>query len=440
MSKTKKWSIWIFVILAFVGGIIWYVKSKKPITTYTTAEVTKGTLAQTVSVTGDLVAQDEITLNFELGGRVNKVFVKESDQVAAGDKIATLTDATLQKQVDQAKASLDQVIATSGTNNDTLREAKVSLDNAENTLDQTESLNDQNISAAKQTVENAENYYADTLAYYNSLSEGAAKLQAKPTLTAAENALNSAKQALKVANEQTDLSEISAENAVDSAKARVETVESDYARNARNAQVASARAVYDIALINLSKATLVSPVNGIITEINNKPGEILGTGVIKETFSRVMSLDMIIQSQVPESDIVKIKLGQHAKVTFDALTSEDIFDAEIIEIDPASTDVQGVVYYNIKLKLNTVDVRVKPGMSLNVDISTAEKNDVVMVPSRAVKTEDDGKKKYVDVLKADGITTEKVYVETGLEGDEGMIEIKSGLKGGEKVVTFQSVK
>lgn len=438
MAKTKKIIIWLVLIFAVIGSIVWYVKSKKPVTTYTTAEAVKGSLAQTVSVTGDLVAKDEITLNFELGGRVSKVFVKESDKVAAGDKIATLTDATLQKQVDQAKAGLDQAIATSGTSNDTLREARVALENADNTLDQTESLNDQNVSAAKQAVENAQNYYDDTKAYYDSLSEGAAKLQAKPTLTAAENSLNSAKQALKTVNEQADLSEISAENVVDSAKARIKTVESNYAKNARNAQVAAAEAVYEMAILNLNKAVLISPVNGIITEVNNKPGEILGTGVIKETFSRVMSLDYVIQSKVPESDIVKVKLGQHAKITFDALTSDDIFDGEIIEIDPASTNVQGVVYYNIKLKLNTVDIRVKPGMSLNIDIRTAEKNDVVSIPSRAIKTE--GNKKFVDVLNADGITTAKVYIETGLEGDEGMVEVKAGLKGGEKVVTFQVTK
>ncbi len=438
MAKKKKIIIWVAIIVAVVVGIVLFVKGKKPVTTYTTAEAVKGNLAQTVSVTGDLVAKDEITLNFELGGRVSKVFVKESDKVAAGDKIATLTDATLQKQVDQAKAGLDQAIATSGTSNDTLREAKVALDNADNTLEQTESLNDQNISASEQAVENAQKFFDDTKAYYDSLSDGAAKLQAKPTLTAAENSLNSAKQALKTVKEQADLSKISAENAVDSAKARVKTVESEFAKKARNAQVASAQAVYDMALLNLNKATLISPVNGIITEVNNKPGEILGTGVIKETFSRVMSLDYVIQSQVPESDIVKIKLGQRAKITFDAFTVDDIFDGEIIEIDPASTDVQGVVYYKIKLKLNTLDVRVKPGMSLNIDINTAEKNDVIMIPNRAIKIENN--KKFVDVLKVDGITTEKVFIETGLEGDEGMVEVKSGLKGGEKVVTFQVTK
>lgn len=435
MAKKKKWIIWIVIIVALIGGIVLYVKSKKPVTTYTTANATKGNLAQTVSVTGDLVAQDEITLNFEIGGRVSKVFVKESDKVAAGDKIATITDATLQKQVDQAKAVLNQAVANSGTNNDTLREANVTKDNAENTLGQTKDLNDQNISAAKKSVDNAQNYYDDTKDAYE--SDGS-KISAKPTLTAAENSLNAAKEALKTAQEQASLSKINAENAVDSADARVKTVQSDYAKNARNAQIAQAQAGYDMAILNLAKATLVSPVNGTITEVNNKPGEILGTGVIKETFSRVMSMDMIIQSKVPESDIVKVKLGQHAAVNFDALTPDDIFDAEIIEIDPASTNIQGVVYYNIKLKLNTVDIRVKPGMSVNIDIRTAEKNDVIMIPIRAIKIE--GNKKFVDVLKADGITTEKVFIETGLEGDDGMVEAKSGLKGGEKVVTFVVIK
>ena len=434
MSKKKKWIIWGVILVVVIGGVIFYFKNKKPVITYTTADATKGTLAQTVSVTGDLVAKDEITLNFEIGGRVSKVFVKESNQVAAGDKIATLTDSTLQKQVDQAKAGLDQAIATSGSNSDTLREAKVGLDNAEDSFDQTKKLNDETVASAEQTVENAQKAYDDTLDFYNSN----VSKQNKITLTNAENALASAKQALKTAKEQTDLSEISADNAVSSAKARVKTVESDFARNARNAQVASARAVYDMALLNLNKAVLISPVNGIITEVNNKPGEILGTGVIKEAFSRVMSLDMIIQSQVPESDIVKVKLGQHASVTFDALTPEDIFDAEIIEINPASTNVQGVVYYDIKLKLNTLDARVKPGMSLNVDIKTAEKSEVVMIPSRAIKIEEN--KKYTEVLKADNVTIEKVYVETGLEGDDGMVEVKKGLNGGEKVVTFQVTK
>lgn len=433
MSKTKKILIWSVVAVAVVVGIVFYSKSKKPEIAYTTVDATRGKLTQTVSVTGDLVAENEITLNFELGGRVSKVFVKESDQVAVGDKIATLTDANLQKQVDQAKAALDQAVAGSGSNNDTLREAKVAKENAENTLDETKDLNDESVSAAKQTVENAEKYLTDAQALYDGSSTPTNKL----TLTTAQNNLEAAKKAFNVAQQQAQLSKTNAENTLETAKAKVETVESNYALRARNAQVAGARAAYELALINLNKATLISPVNGIITEVNNKPGEVLGTGVIKEAFSRVMSLDMIIESKVPESDVVKVKLGQKAKVTLDALSENDIFEGEVIEIDPASTTIQDVVYYTIKLKLINTDSRIKPGMSANIDVATAEKNDVVMVPMRAIKTEDD--KKYVEILLADN-ATKKVYVETGLQGDEGMIEIKSGLSGGEKVVTFVATK
>jgi len=193
MAKTKKILIWIGVAVLIVIGIVVYFKSKKPVTTYTTSDVTRGTLAQTVSVTGDLVAKDEITLNFELGGRVSKVFVKTSDQVASGDKIATLTDASLQKQVDQAQAVLDQAIANAGSNSDTLREAKVSRDNAENTLDDTKNLNDQSIDAAQQAVDNAEKYYNDAKDFY----DGTPTSQNKLTLTTAENSLDSARESLK---------------------------------------------------------------------------------------------------------------------------------------------------------------------------------------------------------------------------------------------------
>jgi HlyD family secretion protein len=433
MSKTKKWTIWIIILVVIIGAVVFYIRSKKPVTTYTSADVTRGTLAQTVSVTGDLMAQDEITLNFELGGRVSKVYVKKNDKVAAGDKIAILTDSTLQKQLEQARAGLEQAIAQTGSSNDALREAKVAKENAENTLTQTKSLNDQSVTAAEKAVESAQKYYDDSLDYYNS----SPSKQLKVSLTAAENSLNGAKESLKVANEQSDLSKVNAESAVETVKAKIKTIESEYSKDSENAQVAGAKAAYDIANLNLARATLISPVNGIITEVNNKPGEILGTGVIKESFSRVMSLDLLIESKIPESDIVKVKLGQKAKITFDSLTADDIFEGEIIEIDPASTTIQDVVYYVIKLKLNNVDLRIKPGMSANVDVSTSQKDNVIIAPLRAVKTE--GKKKFVDVLLADS-TIKKVYVETGLEGDDGMVEIKSGLSGGEKVVTFVTTK
>lgn len=175
---------------------------------------------------------------------------------------------------------------------------------------------------------------------------------------------------------------------------------------------------------------LVSPIDGKIIKKNFEAGENV---IANSTVVTVAQGEMQIKANVPESDVVKVKTGQKAQITFDALTEEDKFQGEIIEIDPASTVIQDVVYYSVKLKINNLDDRIKPGMSANVDIRTAERDGVLMIPIRAIKTE--GQNKFVDILK-DNNQTEKVKIVTGLEGDEGMVEVKSGLAEGDKVVTF----
>jgi multidrug efflux pump subunit AcrA (membrane-fusion protein) len=142
-----------------------------------------------------------------------------------------------------------------------------------------------------------------------------------------------------------------------------------------------------------------------------------------------------VKADVPESDIVKIALGQKADIKLDAFMAQDVFEGEVIDIEPASTIIQDVVYYKVKFRIINYDPRIKNGMSADLDIKTAEKKNVVFAPLRAVKTENGGK--YVEVLKDEknGVT-EKITVTTGMEGNDGMVEIKSGLKGGEKVVTL----
>lgn len=428
MFKYKKTIVFI-LILIFAGGYFFYSRSKKAKVEYTTATVEKGNLSQTVSATGDLKDDSEIVLNFELGGRINKVFIKKGNKVAAGDSIAMLDNINLSGQVAAAKATLEKAIADAGSNDDAIREAEVSVENAENYLDETEDLEKQKVEAADTALDNAKDYYDDALDFYNDSPNKTNKL----TLTAALNSKKAAEESLNTAKKSRDLSITSAENSLDSAKARLKTTQSDFTINSRNALIDNAKAGYDIALNNLSKAVLKAPVTGTIVEVNNKVGEILGTGVIKESFARIIADDFIIESNIPESDIVKLKLGQKAKITFDALPSGEEYEAELIEVNPAETVIQDVIYYGIKLKLSVVDQRLKPGMSANVDVRTNEKMDVLMIPLRAIKTR--GGEKFVDILRGDN-TIQEVKITTGLEGDGGMIEVKSGLKEGESVVTF----
>lgn len=207
-------------------------------------------------------------------------------------------------------------------------------------------------------------------------------------------------------------------------------------REAQKALVRKAEALNRAAGIRVGETYIYSPIAGTIIKRNTDLGEI---AVFNATVLTVAEGELEIEANVPESDIIKVSLGQKADISFDAFPADVIFEAGITKIEPASTVIQDVVYYKIKLKLDNIDERLKAGMSCDVDIKTAEKKNSIAIPLRAVKTE--GDKKYVEILKDEkNNITEKAYVTTGLEGDDGIVEIKSGLNVGDKVITLSSAK
>lgn len=328
MSKFKKTIIWIIIIAAVAGGIYFYLRSKAPKTEYTTETAARGDLAQTVSVTGEIIPENQAELGFQVSGEASRVYVDVGDKVIKGQRLA------------QIKAGIQ---------------------------------------------------IAD--------------------LTQAEKALETQRQTYKDYKEKDD-------------------TYSDEQRRSQRATVEQHEASVQEAKVNLARTILYSPIDGTITQRSIDVGEIVA--VTDTVFTIIGEGGMELRADVPESDIVKAQVGQKADVTFDALPSDEIISAEVTEIDPASTVIQDVVYYRVKLKY-AADPRIKPGMSADINIKTAEKNDVITVPLRAVKTE--GDRQYVEVLKPDN-TVEKIYVETRLKGDEGLVEIVSRLKGGEKIITF----
>lgn len=206
-------------------------------------------------------------------------------------------------------------------------------------------------------------------------------------------------------------------------------------KEAQKAKIRSAETNIDAINAQIRDTKMYAPSDGTVL----KRGVDMYETTVANSPSPVFTIgnpdDLVIETEVPESDIVKVSLGQHANVTLDALPAADVFEASVTEIDPASTVVQDVVNYRVKLKLSNQDDRIKPGMSTNVDIMTAEKENVLMIPARAVHT--DGNQKYVDILTdAKNNITERRNITAGLEGDEGMIEVVSGLMEGDAVVTF----
>jgi RND family efflux transporter MFP subunit len=203
-------------------------------------------------------------------------------------------------------------------------------------------------------------------------------------------------------------------------------------RDAQKAAVQQAEAVVDEISKQFQYASTFAPMDGIVVERNINLGEMAqaGSPIIK----LIQENEMRIEARVPEVNIAEVKIGQKASVKFDAYPDNQRFEAEVIEIDPAPINIQNIAYYIVKMNLKNPDAGFRYGMGCTVYNETSRKDNILMIPKGVI--EKDGDKKFVTILTdAKEKTVEKREVQTGLEGDDGMVEIVSGLKEGDQIVT-----
>jgi RND family efflux transporter MFP subunit len=201
-------------------------------------------------------------------------------------------------------------------------------------------------------------------------------------------------------------------------------------RDAQKAAVQQAEAVVDEISKQFQYASTFAPMDGIVVERNINLGEMAqaGSPIIK----LIQENEMRIEARVPEVNIAEVKIGQKASVKFDAYPDNQRFEAEVIEIDPAPINIQNIAYYIVKMNLKNPDAGFRYGMGCTVYNETSRKDNVLMIPKGVI--EKDGDKKFVTILTdAKEKTVEKREVQTGLEGDDGMVEIVSGLKEGDQI-------
>ena len=197
--------------------------------------------------------------------------------------------------------------------------------------------------------------------------------------------------------------------------------------NLAQAEVNQARANLLQIQEKINKMTLKAPTNGIITGLEKEEGETVQANSI--IVSMISNGSFQIEANISETEIAKVNLNDKSKMTLDALNLDDEFTGQIIEINPAETIVSGVIYYKITCVFDAEDSRIKSGMTVNLDIETDKKENVLYLPYYVIKEENG--RKYVNILEGEEI--KEKTIKTGLEG-ETSIEILEGLKEGENVV------
>lgn len=355
-----------------------------------TATVTRGSLVATVSAAGNVSAPATIDLAFPSSARVTQVSVQVGDVVKKGQVLMQVdtTDLesslrTAQLSLADAQASYDSAKISYDQNPNELVVAKAALDKATVTLQQAQAdydtvawRPDVGMTTQAATLQSATSDYMSALATY------------KMTISSINDI------ALKQAQIKLD----------------------------------EAKLAVDDAQRNLDNETLVAPFDGIVSAVNYGVDDTAsGTAVTVVDLSQLR-----VEVTVSEVDIAKIKVGETAEMTMDALTDKT-YNAKVISISPVGTVTSGVVNYTVALEITNSDEQIKPGMTATLAIEVDRRDNVLLVPTRAVRTQ--GTQKIVTVLSNGEPVSTKVTI--GLS-NESSVEVTSGLQEGDVVALNQT--
>lgn len=485
----------LIIILLIAGINVIYSATHKPV--YETATAEEREFVQEVSVTGKVVAANDVELAFESGGKVSRLSVVAGAKVAKGAILASVGSSDLyasllgaQARQQSAQADLDEVLRGTraselsnledavgfarsdlvlainkaylaaddslrgkidvmyenptgaypnlpsfgnGSIRERLEKKRVEIGNMlekwKKTID-TLSVGGYKDSYHIEAKDNLESMsmFIDELAEASSLfraSESITETEratyianistARTTVNTAISTLASASQALTAAQGDLDLAtEGSTQEEINRAEAAVKSA---------YASVLQAQAA-------LAKTSIAAPFSGTITKIDLRVGEFVSPGT--PVISMISDANFEIESFVPEADIAKVKVGDVGTTTLDAYGDTAPFSVVVTAIDLSETEVEGVATYKTTLQFTATDDRIRSGMTANIDLASETRQGVLSVPQTALISA--AGKRTVLVMGDDGKPVSREVV-TGAIDNAGNIEIKSGIKAGELVVS-----
>jgi HlyD family secretion protein len=476
MFKKNKALLWVLISLIGIAliavGIAAYYQyqtqvaknnqSKEPV--YQTAQVERGDISLTISGTGTLEAGATRDLSFPQVGTVESVNVELGDEVKAGDTLATLKDTEELEQnvadrtleLETAREDLEDLTKNAET---TLADAQINLSSLEKTYQNAQNGLHSKSDSRCENDQTGEYYYkyleAQHTAYqiekglWHKSGSGYGKEYVLQKLQPALRETYLAYINWKYCEGYTEQEIQESEYALQVAKANFEQAEADFEDLKANngvdpeelslaeAKVTLAELKLQIAQDTLSKATLVAPIDGMVSYLAGESGEITGTTTF---ISLIDTSTSYVQAYMDEADLTGITAGCPAVISFDAI-SDRTYDGVVTSINPEIVTVNDYTAVETTVQLSSqaenAGEPLPMGMSATVDMTCNSAEDALLVPADAVQQEEDTNKYYVSVLSSDN-KVEKRYVEIGIQNFT-KTEIRSGLQEGETVILPDTV-
>lgn len=399
-KRKKRLFFFLFVFsLVGVGVAVWWWSRDKgsavdPATL--TTKVMRRDFASSVLATGAVKPQvgAQVRVGARISGKVEKLRANIGDSVRAGQVIAELEKADLQATVGQRQAELD------------LAKAKLAA---------VESLLPREIEKAESDVTRWE----ATLAMSEKDHQRQSKLLPKNAVS--QDDWEKSEERMKVA-----------QAALASARAALDLARKRQVEDRRQAVADIARATQALnnVKVQLSYATLVAPISGVIASVATQEGETVAAGMNSPVFVTIIDLERLeVDAMVDEVDIGKVRVGQKATFTVDSFPARE-FPGKVVAIYPDAILLENVVYYTVVIDIQGNEDKVlRPQMTASATILLDAKTGVLAIPVKAVKRE---RGKNVVYVVKDGQPQPR-EIKVGWK-DGSWIEAVSGLQEGETIL------
>lgn len=464
----------VLLVLVVLGGGGWYAYQRYQTTqaaaeagpSYETITISRGSIASTVNATGNIEPQAELSLAFRTTGRVAQVLVMAGQSVAAGQLLATLDTTDLTLALAQAKVSLEisqaqlaKLIAPPSTNDIAAAQAGVVVAQG-------------GVAGAEAALESAQASYRQLLVGPTEAQRTvnlAQVRQAEANLKRAQQAYNQVKNqpnigelpqsseleqvtvAYEVAKAQAALTEeganqaeiAAARNQIVQAEVQLRQAQSNVVTAQNNlqtllngadvedvrvaqAQVRQAQLSQLQAENSLSSTQLTASTNGVISQVNVRQGELTGA-LPAIVLTNLDSFHMTVL--VDEIDVRQVAVGQPVRLRVDALPDRDL-TGRVTEIAPVANNVSGVIAYEVTVTPDPSDAPLRAGMSATAIITTAQVDNVVLLPNRFIQLDRETDQAFVYKMVNNQPVLQEV--ELGLRNEQES-QILAGLTDGDSV-------
>ena len=445
MIRRKYFLLTILVTLALVGC---QAQTQTKSTAPQTATIQRGNLTATISAAGTVVAQSQVALMFQASGQVKEIDAKVGDKVKAGQVLAKLDATDLEMAVTKAQIALDtskvQLQKTKeGPKPADVESAKASLASAQAAYQAALNkygLSDAQLAVARTDLDKAAATLQRAQLAYNWESNN--WLDADPTKSSQKTALDDAQTAYNLAqaayNQQAaginDSGLRSAASQVAQAQYQLDNLLNTPTPEditSAEAQVKQNEASLQQAQVALAKASVIAPFDGTVGDIYAVVGQQVSASTQALALVDFSKLDLAIT--LAEVDVTKVKEGDQVQIMLDAVQGT-VFTGTVTEIDLVGTTTQGVVNYAATVSLDNPTDTIRPGMNASANIILQHRENVLLVPNRAVRSVGT-RGKTVTVLYEGQLID--VPVTLGLSGDS-QTEVVSGLQEGDAVLINQT--